>query len=385
MHPSYYCERVRQVRARFREIFGAEPKTVVRAPGRVNLIGEHTDYNEGFVLPVAIGRSVLVAAAPREDREVHLHALDFDESASFSLDRIERDAQMVWSNYQRGVAFFLQERRLRLRGMNALIAGDVPIGAGLSSSAAVEVATAYAFKVLAGFKIDLVELALLCQRAENQFVGVNCGIMDQLVACLGKRDHALLIDCRDLRCELIPIPRGVKAVVADTMKRRELLDSAYNLRRQECQEGARILGVRSLREVSVDDFERRKAALPTDVRRRCRHVVYENQRVLEAVAALRRSDLVEFGRLMDRSHESLRHDYEVSCRELDVMVEAARRVEGVYGSRMTGAGFGGCTVSLVEEEVIKDFKAHVADAYEAATGLRPQIYVCDIGDGVEEL
>lgn len=373
------------IRARFEEVFGTGPQAIVRAPGRVNLMGEHTDYNEGCVLPVAIGRSILVAASPREDREVHLHALDFDESASFSLDCIESDTRMAWSNYQRGIAFLLQKQGFRLRGMNALITGDVPIGAGLSSSAAVEMATSYAFKVLADFEIDLVELALLCQQAENQFVGVNCGIMDQLAACLGERNHALLIDCRDLRHDLVPIPEGAKVVVADTMKRRELLDSAYNLRRQECQEGAHLLNVGSLRDVSVDDFERRKAYLPMVVRRRCRHVVHENRRVLEAAAALRRGDLIEFGWLMDRSHESLRYDYEVSCRELDVMVEAAHSVEGVYGSRMTGAGFGGCTVSLVEEGATEDFKVQVADAYETATGVKPEIYVCEVGDGVEEL
>lgn len=375
------------IRQRFAEIFGGEPVAVVRAPGRVNLIGEHTDYNDGYVLPVAIDRSVLVAAAPRDDRQVVIYALDFGESVEFSLDDIRHDQTKPWSNYQRGVAYFLEERGIKLPGLNAVVTGDVPIGSGLSSSAAVEVSMAYTWQALTGFKLSRVELALLCQRAENEFVGMNCGIMDQFVSALGQRDHALLIDCRSLHYQPVPLPAEAAVVVADTMKRRGLLDSEYNTRRQECEEGVRILQrylpeARSLRDISAAQFVEYKGQLSEKVRKRCRHVIYENERVLRGVAALRAGDLDAFGWLMNESHSSLRNDYEVSCRELDIMVKAAWKVDGVYGSRMTGAGFGGCTVSLVAEEAIEDFQARVAAAYEEATSIVPQIYVCRAEDGV---
>jgi len=375
------------IRQRFAEIFGGEPVAVVRAPGRVNLIGEHTDYNDGYVLPVAIDRSVLVAGAPRDDRQVVIYALDFGESVEFSLDDVRHDQAKTWSNYQRGVAYFLEERGIKLPGLNAVVTGDVPIGSGLSSSAAVEVSMAYTWQALTGFKLSGVELALLCQRAENEFVGMNCGIMDQFVSALGQRDHALLIDCRSLHYQPVPLPAEAAVVVADTMKRRGLLDSEYNTRRQECEEGVRILQrylpeARSLRDISAAQFVEYKAQLSEKVRKHCRHVIYENERVLRGVAALRAGDLDAFGWLMNESHSSLRNDYEVSCPELDIMVKAAWKVDGVYGSRMTGAGFGGCTVSLVGEEAIEDFQIQVAAAYEEATGIVPQIYVCRAEDGV---
>jgi galactokinase len=375
---------------RFAEVFGGKPVAVVRAPGRVNLIGEHTDYNDGYVLPVAIDRSVWVTAAPRRDRQVIIHALDFDESVAFSLDDIEYDPAQTWSNYQRGVAYFLEERGIKLPGLNAVIIGDVPIGSGLSSSAAVEVSMAYIWQVLAGFELSRVELALLCQRAENEFVGMNCGIMDQFVSALGQRDHALLIDCRSLDYQPVPLPAQVAIVVADTKKRRGLVDSEYNTRRRECEEGVRTLQrylpqVQALRDVSVAQLVEYKGQLPEKVRQRCRHVIYENERVLESVAALRTGDLETFGRLMNESHISLRDDYEVSCAELDVMVEAAWKINRVYGSRMTGAGFGGCTVSLVAEEAVGDFRTQVAATYEETTGIVPQIYVCRAEDGVSKL
>jgi len=378
------------IRQRFAEIFGGEPAAIVRAPGRVNLIGEHTDYNDGYVLPVAIDRSALVAASPRDDRQVVVHALDFGESVEFSLDGITYDRVKAWSNYQRGVAYFLEERGIRLPGLNAVITGDIPIGSGLGSSAAVEVSMAYTWQVLAGFELSQVELALLCQRAENEFVGMSCGIMDQFVSALGRRHHALLIDCRSLDYQPVPLPAGVAVVVADTMKRRGLLDSEYNTRRWECEEGVRILQrylphVQALRDVSAAQFVEYKVQLPENIRKRCRHVIHENERVLKGVAALRAGDLDAFGWLMNESHSSLRNDYEVSCPELDIMVRAAWRVEGVYGSRMTGAGFGGCTVSLVAEGAVEDFRARVAAAYEEATGIAPQIYVCRAGDGVSKL
>ncbi len=375
-------ERHEIVVALFRTTFGHEPTLTVAAPGRVNLIGEHTDYNQGFVLPVAINRYIIMAVAPRRDRRVLLHASNFAAQAEFSLDAINRDEEQAWSNYQRGVASQLQQAGHTLQGMEATIWGDVPIGSGLSSSASVEVATAYAFQLLNDLEIDRVELAQLCQRAEKDFVGVECGLMDQLIAVLGERDHALLVDCQDLDTEQVPLPPEASIVVADTMKRRDLVLSEYNVRRQECEQAAELLGVGSLREVSVEEFATREDELPSPIDQRCRHVIYENQRVLEGVAALKQRDLKEFGRLMKESHRSLRDDYQVSSPELDLLVEVAGEVEGVYGSRLTGAGFGGCTVSLVREEAVESFKAQVSQRYQAATGISPQIYVCRAEDGV---
>ncbi|MCR4405814.1 MAG: galactokinase [Anaerolineae bacterium] len=382
-------DRVVLLRNRFRQLFGTEAALVVRAPGRVNLIGEHTDYNDGYVLPVAIDRSVLLAASPRPDRWVVVHALDFDQRAEFPLDDIVPDDEHPWSNYQRGVAWVLQSAGFTLPGLNMALTSDVPIGAGLSSSAAVEVATAYTWQVLGKLELDRVRLALLCQRAENEFVGMNCGIMDQFISALGQRDSALLIDCRSLDYELVPIPAHTAIIVADTRVRRELVSSEYNTRRRECEEGVHLLqrylpGIIALRDVSPTQFAEHQAHLPDGVRQRCRHVICENDRVLRAVAALRADDLVTFGRLMDESHASLRNDYQVSCPELDALVMAAWRVKGVYGSRMTGAGFGGCTVSLVDESAVEAFREHVSAAYQAATGTAPEIHVCraEAGAGV---
>lgn len=339
---------------------------------------------------MAINRAVWLAVRPRDDQQVVVHSLDFEATTSFSLDEITLDADQSWSNYVRGVAWALQEQGYRLRGMEGIIVGDVPIGAGLSSSAASEVATAKAFQVVSGFEWDEVTVALACQRAENEFVGMRCGIMDQLIAVLGRRGHALLIDCRSLEHELVPLPMGIKVVVADTMKRRGLLDSEYNLRRQQCEDGVQRLrkhlpGIRALRDVSSDDLAQYGHTLPEVVRRRCTHVVQENERVLEAVAALQAGDAVCFGQLMDASHTSLRYLYEVSCHELDLMVEIARSVPGCLGARLTGAGFGGCTVSLVEERAVSEFQETVRRAYQRQTGLAPQLYVCAASDGAEEM
>jgi len=358
------------------ERYGVRPALVVAAPGRVNLIGEHTDYNEGFVLPVAIDRHVLVAATPRVDRLVRVYAADFDETAEFSLDAIEKDSVHSWSNYERGVAWVLQDAGYELRGADLAITGDVPIGSGLSSSAAIELATATAFQALADLSLDGVERALLCQRAENEFVGMRCGIMDQFVISLGEPSHALLIDCRSLDYRPIPLPGGCSVVVCDTNKRRGLVDSEYNRRREECERGAALLGVAALRDVTPEAFAARADELDPLTHRRCRHVVTENQRVLDSVAALERGDLVRFGELMVASHASLRNDYEVSCFELDVMVEAALKRPGVLGSRMTGAGFGGCTVSLVEDGAVDVFVREVPAEYRERTGLDPEVYVC---------
>jgi galactokinase len=373
--------RVNALQAEFARRYGAPPETVVRAPGRVNLIGEHTDYNEGYVFPIAIDRSVLVAASPRQDRIVHLWAVDFDARAQFSLESIAYDGQLKWSNYQRGVAVVLQELGFALCGLDVAVSSDVPIGAGLSSSAAIEVSMAVTWQALCGFELSRPALALACQRAENTFVGVNCGIMDQFISTLGQKGSALMIDCRTLDYKAAALPAGLSVVIMDTKVQRGLADSAYNTRRAECEQGVRLLSARldsvtALRDVSIDDFRENAGALPDNVRRRCRHVVGENQRVLQGVEALERGDAAAFGKLMDASHVSLRDDYEVSCAELDAMVEAAWMAPGVVGARMTGGGFGGCAVALVESAKADAFCQQVGTTYENRTGLIPSLYVC---------
>jgi galactokinase len=382
-------ERVAALKAAFAVQYGAPAEIVVRAPGRVNLIGEHTDYNDGYVFPIAINRSVLVAGAARADRTVRLHAADFDQRDSFSLDQIAHAEQQRWSNYQRGVAAVLVERGYRLPGLDVAIASDVPIGAGLSSSAAIEVGMAVTWQTISGFELERTALALLCQRAENAFVGVNCGIMDQFISALGCAGAALLIDCRTLDYEPVGLPANSAVVVMDTKVQRGLADSAYNTRRAECEEGVRLLqaylpSIRALRDVSPALFERYAGELPGNVRKRCRHVVYEDQRVLDGIAALERGDPGAFGELMNASHISLRDDYEVSCAELDAMVEAAWAAPGVIGARMTGGGFGGCAVALVEAKHAHAFSAQVTAAYEGSTGIVPSLYICtaEAGAGV---
>jgi len=376
-----FPERVATLKSEFARQYGEFPELVVRAPGRVNLIGEHTDYNDGYVLPIAIDRCVLVAALTRKDRTVRLRAIDFNAQVVFSLNNVTHAERRRWSNYQRGVAVVLEERGFSLPGVDVAFSSDVPIGAGLSSSAAIEVSMAITWQTLAGFELSRPDLALLCQRAENTFVGVNCGIMDQFISALGQENAALLIDCRSLAHRPVALPEGVVVVVMDTVKQRGLADSAYNTRRAECEEGVRLLcahlpGIIALRDVSVAEFERHADELPTDVRKRCQHVIGENQRVLDGIEALESGDAAAFGELMDASHRSLRDDYEVSCAELDAMVEAAWEAPGVIGARMTGAGFGGCAVALVEVAQAEAFSQQVAAAYEKATGRTPSLYIC---------
>lgn len=363
---------------------------VFRAPGRVNIIGEHTDYNDGFVLPAAIDRDVLMAAKSHGGRNVTLHSIDFAGESSFSLDEIGYDAEHPWSNYLRGVCFVLEEAGYHLRGADIVFGGDVPIGSGLSSSAALEVATATTFLRLAEYDVPGEQIARFTQKAENEFVGTRCGIMDQFISALGKKDHALLIDCRSLEYRTIPVPTGVKLVVGDTGVRRGLVSSEYNTRRSQCEEGVAILktvlpNITALRDVTPEELEAHKDLLPEMTYRRCRHVVTEDARVLQAVKVMEAGDVAQLGRLLNESHESLQHDYEVSCKELDIMVEISRKQPGVYGSRMTGAGFGGCTVSLVADEHAEAFAAAVAPEYKAATGLDPQIYICSVSAGAGEV
>ena len=362
----------------------------MQAPGRVNLIGEHTDYNDGFVLPAAIPLRTTVGIAPRSDRKFSVYSENYNEKVELDLGQLPSEPRRHWSDYVVGVARKLEERGIQLRGANVLIDGGVPQGAGLSSSASLEVSTCQALLENAEQKMDGPEMARLCQSAENDFVGARCGIMDQFVSVHGRKDHALLLDCRFLSYQHQPVPRDVNLVICNTMVRHSLAGGEYNERRRECETAAeffskKVPGVKALRDVSLEDFERFGGELPENVRKRSRHVIAENGRVLEAAGALAREDAARFGQLMSQSHASLRDDFEVSCNELDLMVELAKRTEGVYGSRMTGGGFGGCTINLVRSESVDEFRAKVANGYEHATGLKPEMYICAAADGVGDL
>ena len=368
----------------FRAVYREEPQ-VFRAPGRVNLIGEHTDYNEGFVMPAAIDFYTAAAIAPRSDTKVNVRSQSFDRAVSFDIADDLRPKHN-WSDYVVGVIDQIRRSGERPRGMDILIQGEVPIGAGLSSSAAIEVAVGFALLNAEHATIDRVQLALLCQRAENEFVGMRCGIMDQFISCNGQRDHALMLDCRNLQFKLLPISPGVSLVICNTMVKHEHTGGEYNQRRADCEEGVRILqksgpGIRSLRDVSVEQLERHREMLPPVIYRRCRHVVTENARVESAAEALQKNDLRAFGKLMAESHRSLRDDYEVSCRELDVMVEIATAQAGAFGARMTGGGFGGCTINLVVSEHAEAFRKRVTAEYEKAVGLTPDVYITSAADG----
>lgn len=379
-----------QLVGQFERHFGSSPELLVRAPGRVNLIGEHTDYNDGFVLPCAIDRAVYVAARPRSDRVVHVYTTMFSQSDRFDLDHVERSSERPWSNYVRGVARGLLARDLPVGGVDLLIAGDLPAGSGLSSSAALEVAVGYTFQVLGGFDLLGEELALLAQGAEQSFVGTQCGIMDQFVATFGQAGHALLIDCRDLSYRPVALPQNARFVVCDSGVRRELAASAYNERRAECATALQLLQqqhprIMALRDVTSAMLDAHAAALPATILRRARHVVSENERTQAAATALTRSDLQAFGALMQASHASLRDDYAVSCPELDALVAAALAIPGCYGSRMTGGGFGGCTVSLVADSALAAFTTAIGKDYNAATGRMATVYVCSASDGVQRV
>jgi len=370
----------------FESRFGEAPAAVVRAPGRVNLIGEHTDYNDGFVLPMAIDRAIWIALRPVEGDEVRVHSLDFAEPRSFLLGAVRGvpiKGEEEWLEYLKGTAWSLQEAGNELKAWEGVLAGDVPIGAGLSSSAALEMATARAFAFVAELDWEPGPMALLGQRAENQWVGVNCGIMDQMISASGRADHALLLDCRSLETKLVPLPPGTAVVVLDTGTRRGLVDSAYNERRAQCEAAAWFFGVKALRDVNLEEFQARQEELDEPARRRARHVIAENERTVQAAEVMEGGDAAVLGELMDASHESLREDFEVSSPALDTMAACARRREGCFGARMTGAGFGGCAVALVRAEGADEFAAEVAAEYQEETGNEPSAYVCRATNGAE--
>ena len=380
--------RASKVVSRFRTMFGDTPR-IYRAPGRVNLIGEHTDYNDGLVLPAAINYSCLVAIAPRADRSFIIHSEHFNQSVAFNLDEpLHRAAS--WSDYPVGVCWALLEAGVDLQGANVLLSTDVPLGAGLSSSAAVEVSIGYALLSVCNVLIDRNHLALLCQHAENDFVGARCGIMDQFVSCYGEADHAIVLDCRTLAHRAIRIPPALKLVVCNTMVRHSLAVGEYNSRRIECEDSVRRLAaaipdIRALRDVSLAQLNQHRDLLTPVLYRRSRHVITENDRVLKFASALEAGDFGKIKNFMADSHVSLRDDYQVSCKELDVMVDIAMRQPGLHGARMTGGGFGGCTINLVDGSQAAKFKSLVAEQYIASTGISPEIYICSASQGASEL
>ncbi|HPU07915.1 MAG TPA: galactokinase [Thermogutta sp.] len=366
----------------FHQTFGKAPDIVARGPGRVNLIGEHTDYNDGFVLPMAIDRAIWIALRPRRDRWVMVHFNDTKQYGEFHLDALRNTGEGS-IEYVKGVAWALQEEGFFLRGWEGVVVGDVPVGAGLSSSAALEVVTARVFAAVSHCSWDPVKMALLSQRAENRWVGVQCGIMDQLISACGRADHALLIDCRSLEFQHVPLPPTVRVVILDTGTRRGLVDSAYNERRAACEHTAERFRVKALRDISLDEFERRAVEMDETTWKRVRHVISENDRTLRAAEALRQGDVTTFGRLMVESHVSLRDDFEVSSPALDAMVEIALSQPGCLGARMTGAGFGGCAVALVEAETAETFAQNVAEQYRQKTKHEPAVYISRASDGAD--
>jgi galactokinase len=366
---------------------------VFHAPGRVNLIGEHTDYNGGYVFPAALTFGTTLLIRKRSDKQLGLATTNFPSSKQFSIDEIVYDEADDWMNYPKGIVYELQQSGVQFQsGYDLLYHGEIPNGAGLSSSASIEVVTAYALQSLEGLPTDTVKIALLSQKSENEFNGVQCGIMDQFAVANGKKDHAILLMCDTLEYELVPFESGsYKLVIGNTNKRRGLVDSAYNERRAQCEQAVQDLQgafpeLTLLGQISLEQFNSAKHLIKDEtVQKRAQHVVEEIDRVLQSIKALKENDLVQFGQLMNGSHDSLRDLYEVTGAELDAMVEAARQVPGVLGSRMTGAGFGGCTVSLVHEDSVETFKDEVGRKYNEATGLTADFYVCTIGNGVERL
>jgi len=381
-----------KLRSAFAELSSSQPR-LFSAPGRVNLIGEHTDYNEGFVLPMAANLRTYVAAGERNDGKIVVHSVDLNEVAEFSLDEKVGSSQTGssgWINYIQGVTHFLCAAGLDCEGANLAIASDVPIGAGLSSSAALEVAVGFALAKMGELEISRHELARIAQEAEHVFVGTNSGLMDQLTATLAEQNHAMLIDCRSFQVTQIPMSLpGTAVVICDTRVKHELVSSAYNQRREECESAVRLLrnkkaNVRALRDLELDDLDLVEN-LPEIERRRARHVITENERTVAAAQSLAAGDAVALGQLMTESHKSLRDDFEVSCSELDIMCDLALGLESVSGARMMGGGFGGCTINLVARESLAEFADSMTAGYHRATGLMPSIHVVQPDDGVSEL
>jgi galactokinase len=376
-------------RQTFERVFGG-PCRIFRGPARVNLIGEHTDYNLGFVMPAAIDLYCSVAIAPRRDRELHVYSAQFAEKFVCDLEPPSPSPRGDWSDYVIGTAIALENSGRRLRGANLVVSGNVPLGSGLSSSAAIEVSTGAALLNVSGHTIDRMQLALACQRAENEFVGARCGIMDQFISAHGQTGHALMLDCRSLEATALPIPADLRLLVSNTGVKHQHAAGEYNARRRQCEEGVRLLSsalpdLQSLRDVGAAQLEQHKHLLPDLTYKRCQHVVTENERVLQMANALTNGNLASVGQLMADSHRSLRDDYDVSCAELDTMVEIAAGLPGVIGARMTGGGFGGCTVNLVDSPTADSVERELAAQYQARTGIHPETYILNATDGVTEV
>jgi galactokinase len=375
----------RDLAVEFAYRFGRAP-TVSRAPGRVNLIGEHTDYNAGFVMPAALEFATLTAASQRSDRRLQVYSMIMDETREFDLDSPPPGPTGDWSDYILGVALMLESSGRNLSGADLIVWSDVPIGAGLSSSAALEVSCAHALLTESGLPFDPIEVAQLCQRAENDFVGMRCGVMDQYISCCGVAGHALLIDCRSLESRHVAIAPNLRLLIANSRVRHQHAGGEYNLRRDACEEGVRLLSrylgpIQALRDVTPKQLEAKRRKLPELIYRRCRHIVTENARVLEAERALGSGDFVACGRAMNASHISMRDDFEITCPEVDMLAGLAQTVKGVYGSRMTGGGFGGCTISLIEASAVDKASQMLTDGYRIGMGRDVDIYVCAPSDG----
>ena len=371
----------------FTQKYNKQPELTVYAPGRVNIIGEHTDYNDGFVMPCAINYGTAIAGSKRADHIWNVYAADLDLADTFSLDEDFPQSEQKWANYVRGVVKFIQERCPQFKqGADLVISGNVPHSSGLSSSAALEVAIGKFCQQLSDLPLTHTEIALIGQKAENKFVGANCGNMDQLISALGQKDHLLMIDCRSLETQPTPVPKDVAVIIVNSNVPHDLVTGEYNTRRWQCEKAAEFFGVKALRDVSVEEFQKREAeltALDPLVAKRARHVVTENQRVLDAVEALKHNDLTKLGELMGQSHESMRDDFEITVPQIDYLVELVQLVIGKNGgTRMTGGGFGGCIVALTPHDKVEAVRKIIADNYEKQTGLKEDFYVCTASQGV---
>ncbi len=387
--------RVEKLKEEFKKTFGKiKDIHIFNAPGRVNIIGEHTDYNGGYVLPVAINLSLLAAAKKRNDRKVYLESLNFNKKVVASLDELRYEEKKDWANYPLSVVWVLEKEGIKLSGADIIFEGNIPVASGLSSSAAIEVLTMKCLLELSGHNIEKEKIPLLCREAENEFIGVKSGIMDQYIITFGKKNNALFLNCKTLEHKLIPFHniKDTVIIVGNTKIKRGLAKSAYNERVAECNEGLKILkgfikreNVEKLSDIRKEEFGKYESHLPPIIAKRCEHVIFENERVKQAVESLEKGNLDKLGKLMIQSHKSLKELYEVSCKELDIMVEAFLQSDGVYGARMTGAGFGGCVIALVEQKSQAEIIKKASKEYEEKTGLKGEFYITRISDGVRKL
>lgn len=387
-------ELIVDLKNRFKDVFNSEDEGVFFAPGRVNLIGEHTDYNGGNVFPCAINLGTYMLSRKREDKKIRMFSLNFEDLGviEFSLDNLKNEDGHSWCNYSKGVLWALKEEGFKIHsGFDVLVFGNIPNGAGLSSSASLEIVTAVMLKDLFDLDIDMVNMALLSKKAENEFVGVNCGIMDQFAIAMGKKNKAIFLDTNRLKYEYVDFNlSGIKLIIGNTNKRRGLADSKYNERRAECEDALidlqKVVDVNSLGELTEAEFKKYSYSIDDEIRKsRARHAVFENRRTIKAVSILKDNNIEDFGKLMNDSHNSLRYDYDVTGKELDTLVDVAQKQNGVIGARMTGAGFGGCTISLVKEENMEEFIKNVELEYEKIIGYSPTFYIVEVGEGARKL